>query len=74
MYIIYGTQSCPYCDRAKELLTKKGKVFNYVDLSIDKEELEKFKAKGFRTVPQIYLGEELIGGYDKLVESFNGTK
>jgi glutaredoxin 3 len=65
---IYTTPICPYCARAKALLTKKGVAFEEVDVYMDaaarKEMLE--KSGGKRTVPQIFIGERHIGGCDDL--------
>ena len=65
---IYTTPICPYCARAKALLTKKGVAFEEVDVYMDaaarKHMLE--KSGGKRTVPQIFIGERYIGGCDEL--------
>ena len=65
---IYTTPICPYCARAKALLTRKGVEFEEVDVYMDaaarKEMLE--KSGGKRTVPQIFIGERHIGGCDDL--------
>ena len=64
---IYTTPICPYCARAKALLTQKGASFEEVDVYMDaaarKEMMEK---SGRRTVPQIFIGERHIGGCDDL--------
>ena len=64
---IYTTPICPYCARAKALLTQKGVSFEEVDVYMDaaarKEMMEK---SGRRTVPQIFIGERHIGGCDDL--------
>ena len=65
---IYTTPICPYCARAKALLTRKGVTFEEVDVYMDaaarKEMLE--TSRGKRTVPQIFIGERHIGGCDDL--------
>jgi glutaredoxin 3 len=65
---IYTTPICPYCARAKALLTRKGVAFEEVDVYMDavarKHMLE--KSGGKRTVPQIFIGERYIGGCDEL--------
>ena len=66
MYKIYGKSSCPYCDISKELLDKCGIEYEYIDLSLDEALIESLKSQGFRTVPVIYLGSDLIGGYESL--------
>lgn len=64
---IYTTQFCPYCVRAKQLLTGKKQAYKEIDVS-DDDAREKMiaKADGRRTVPQIFIGERHIGGYDDL--------
>jgi glutaredoxin 3 len=67
---IYTTPICPYCARAKALLSKKGVTFEEVDVYMDaaarKEMME--RSGGRRTVPQIFIGEHHVGGCDDLHE------
>ena len=67
-YTIYGKPSCPYCERAKNLLHSIGLDYTYIDLSQELSKLEEFKQQGFRTVPIIYHGDTLVGGYTQLEE------
>ena len=65
---IYTTPICPYCVRAKSLLKKKGAEFEEIDVFMDsgaRQEMES-KSNGRRTVPQIFIGEQHIGGCDDL--------
>lgn len=65
---IYTTPICPYCVRAKALLRKKGAAFDEVDVFMDsvaRDEMET-RAKGRRTVPQIFIGDRHVGGCDDL--------
>ncbi len=64
---IYSTPICPYCTRAKNLLKEKGAGYTEIDVS-DPVEREKMidLANGKRTVPQIFIGERHVGGYDDL--------
>lgn len=65
---LYTTNYCPYCVRAKMLLEKKGVAYTEIDVSDDdnaRAELVK-KSGGRRTVPQIFIGGEGIGGCDDL--------
>lgn len=64
---IYTTSYCPYCLKAKALLTKKAVAFEEILVANDelKEELIK-KSFGRRTVPQIFIGDLHIGGFDDL--------
>ncbi|HZQ40858.1 MAG TPA: glutaredoxin 3 [Rhizomicrobium sp.] len=65
---IYTTPICPYCVRAKSLLTKKGAPFEEVDVFMDAGARDEMLAKsgGARTVPQIFIGDTHVGGYDEL--------
>jgi len=64
---IFTTPICPYCARAKALLTKKGVTFDEVDVYMDAAaRKEMFEKSGRRTVPQIFIGERHIGGCDDL--------
>jgi glutaredoxin 3 len=61
---VYSKDYCPYCDRAKALLSRKGVSFEAIELQNHPGEFEKLKARtGLMTVPQIFIGETLIGGY-----------
>jgi glutaredoxin 3 len=65
---IYTTGWCPYCARAKSLLEKKGVAYH--EISLDEEpnrraEMTK-RAKGGRTVPQIFINGEHVGGCDDI--------
>jgi len=66
--IIYTKENCPYCDRAKRLLTAKGYVFEEVDLTDDPEGQLALveKAGGQKTVPQIFIDGSHIGGCEDL--------
>ena len=65
---IYTTPICPYCVRAKALLGKKGVPVEEIDvLSNDAARQEMLsKSNGMRTVPQIFVGDTHVGGYDQL--------
>jgi glutaredoxin 3 len=67
---IYTTDYCPYCVRAKELLKRRLVPFEEISVySLDPKIWEEIKAKSkMRTVPQIFFGERLIGGYTELNE------
>ncbi|WP_394753867.1 glutaredoxin 3 [Crenothrix sp.] len=64
--IIYTTKICPYCVMAKRLLDKKG--VKYTEINVDNSGLrEEMMAKTQRrTVPQIYIGDLHVGGFDEL--------
>mgnify|MGYP000334855331 CR=1 FL=1 len=66
---MYSTQVCPYCVMAEKLLKSKG-VANLEKILIDRDPAQReamMTRTGRRTVPQIYIGETHVGGYDDLV-------
>lgn len=65
---MYTTTICPYCVRAKKLLEKKGVDFTEINVSTDAERRQEMveRAGGRRTVPQIFINGEGIGGCDEL--------
>ena len=65
--IIYTTQVCPYCVRAKQLLQRKGAAYEEIDISTDPEQRQALITRTrMRTVPQIFINDEFIGGCDDL--------
>lgn len=65
--LVFTTSSCPHCVLAKELLKRKGSKFREVDASDPKMRLALMKrAHGRKTVPQIFIGDLHIGGFDDL--------
>lgn len=67
---IYSTKICPYCVRAKMLLEKR--EIDYIEYKID-EDHKKYEemlelSNGRQSVPQIFIDEKHIGGYDDLVD------
>ena len=66
--LIYATAVCPYCINAERLLTAKGvKEISKIRVDLQPElRLEMIQKTGRRTVPQIYIGEQHIGGFDDL--------
>ena len=63
---VYTTAYCPFCDAAKRLLKQRNIAFEEIDVSDDAARAELKQRTGWRTVPQIFLDEELIGGYQEL--------
>jgi glutaredoxin 3 len=66
---IYTTATCPYCDRAKQLLIRKN--VSYHEIRIDnvvERRDEMVQRSGRRTVPQIFINGKSIGGSDDLYE------
>lgn len=65
--VIYTTKICPYCVRAKQLLDKKGVKYTEIAVDDDAEMRAELVTKtGRRTVPQIFINEQPIGGCDDL--------
>lgn len=65
---IYTTRTCPFCTRAKGLLTEKGVRFDEIDVGTDPSLRDKMtqRAGGRRSVPQIFIGTHHVGGCDDL--------
>jgi glutaredoxin 3 len=65
---VYTTTYCPFCTRAKNLLKGKGVAFDEIDVTDDDELREKMieMSGGRRTVPQIFINGEIVGGFDEL--------
>jgi glutaredoxin 3 len=64
---LYTTRVCPYCIAAKRLLSARGIPYTENDVSNDETKRAWLvQATGRRTVPQIFIGEQAIGGYDEL--------
>lgn len=67
--LMYSTKYCPYCIRARQLLESKG--VDYRDIAVDSEpelKQEMMQRSGRRTVPQIWIGEQHVGGFDDLAQ------
>lgn len=67
---VYTTTYCGYCDRAKSLLRRKGVEYQEIDVTGDDEMRVKLveMTGGMRTVPQIWVGDTHVGGFDRLSE------
>jgi glutaredoxin 3 len=64
---IYTTPTCPYCHAAKSLLDDKGVDYTEISaLEPGVREAMTQRAHGRRTVPQIFIGETHVGGYDDM--------
>lgn len=65
---IYSTAVCPYCVAAKNFLKSRGQTWTEVRIDTDPAEREKMMARTRRTsVPQIFIGDTHVGGYDDLM-------
>lgn len=67
---IYMTRTCPFCTMACRLLDSKGAVYETIDIGSNAQKWADLEAMtGRNTVPQIYIGEQHVGGYDDLSAS-----
>ncbi len=66
--VMYSTAVCPYCINAERLLTAKGvKTIDKIRVDLQPEQrLEMMEKTGCRTVPQIYINDQHIGGFEEL--------
>lgn len=65
--VMYSTRFCPYCVRARGLLASKGWAFEDISVDMDRaKRTEMMEKSGRHTVPQIWIGEQHIGGCDEL--------
>lgn len=70
MLTVYSKLNCPFCEKAKAHLKTKGIDFQVIRIDEDSEAREFLMEQGFRSVPQIFKGDELFveGGYQGLVQ------
>ncbi|MGE0616004.1 MAG: glutaredoxin 3 [Bacteriovoracia bacterium] len=68
--VVYTITPCPYCTSAKSLLTQRGIAFEeiWVDRNDDEKREALLARSGMRTFPQIFAGDQLIGGYEQLAD------
>jgi glutaredoxin 3 len=65
--IVYTTEYCPYCVQAKKLLDHKKVAYQEIRVDLDAEKREEMmRLSGRRTVPQIFIDGQSIGGFDDL--------
>ena len=66
--VIYTGPMCNYCSAAKHLLNKKKVDYIEFDIAIDQTKMQEMRerTKGARTIPQIFIGETYVGGYNEL--------
>jgi len=66
--VIYATGGCPYCQRARRLLEKKGVQYTEIRVDLEPTRWAEMEARSGRgTVPQIFIGDHHVGGYDDTV-------
>lgn len=65
---VYTMSFCPYCEAAKALLQRRGVTYSEIRVSEDDDASwdALYKKSGMKTMPQIFFGDELIGGYQEL--------
>ena len=66
---IYGTEYCGYCTAARMLLKKKGLDYEDILVSTNAEALAEMQERsGCKSVPQVFINDQAIGGFDELYE------
>jgi glutaredoxin 3 len=64
---IYTKSNCPFCVRAKDLLSRKGVKFEEIYMDDKPDEYVSLKQRtGMMTVPQIFIDDQLVGGYSEM--------
>jgi len=70
--LMYSTHVCPYCVRAERLFAKKGIAADQIEkIRVDdqpEQRAEMMRITGQRSVPQIFIGDRHVGGFDELAE------
>ena len=66
--LMYSTTWCPYCERARALLQRKSVEYREIKLDDEPDQREVMleRSNGRRTVPQVFIGERHVGGFDEL--------
>jgi len=66
---LYSSAFCPYCDRAKRLLARKGVSYTEIRIDVEADKMvEMMQRSNRRTVPQIFIDSFHVGGYDDMAE------
>ena len=67
---VYMGPMCTFCDAAKRLLTKKNIPYKEINIALDEAKREEMlkKSNGKRTIPQIFIEDYHVGGYEELRE------
>lgn len=67
--VVYTTATCSYCHRAKDLLSARNISFEEIRVDLDEKKREEMmRLSNRRTVPQIFINDQAIGGYDDLTK------
>ena len=66
--VVYTGPLCNFCSAAKHLLNKKKVNYTEFDIGVDSSKMQEMqeRTKGARTVPQIFIGDTYVGGYNEL--------
>jgi glutaredoxin 3 len=77
--VVHSKPGCPYCDRAKDFLKHKElafveKMYDPHDSAYEEQKTKLIQKTNWKTFPQIYIGNEFIGGYNDLVHLYNTMK
>jgi len=66
--VIYTGPMCNFCSAAKHLLNKKKVNYTEFNIGVDSSKMQEMqeRTKGARTIPQIFIGDTYVGGYDEL--------
>lgn len=74
MIKIYGKDGCPYCEKAKALCESRGFAHEYLTMGVDYPREQLFETfPGAKTVPQIIVNGQKIGGYNELIRYIEDT-
>ena len=71
--IVYGKKNCPYCQMAKDELKLRGVQYDYIDLADIGKTAAEVTGRKVKTVPQIYIEGQYVGGWDELQNFLNKT-
>lgn len=71
--IIYGTNTCPFCEMAKQEMDLRGIPYEFVNLKEIGKTAKEVTGRDVKTVPQIYLNGDYIGGYDDLMVALDAA-
>ena len=72
---VYTSQRCSYCAAAKQLLSSRGYQYTEINMQDDEDLMVEIMQKsGQRTVPQIFVGEYLVGGYQELLAALSNNE
>jgi glutaredoxin len=69
--LVYGKANCPFCAAAKDELDIRGVQYEYIDLEEIGKTAAEVTGRKVKSVPQIYVEGQYVGGYDEMMEYFN---